>query len=122
MLQKKNSLSHQLRRVIFYGSVISTRQYNHGICTTPRKMTQISSIVNGFYTNHRDKEAYGDQGHTPWRKLYTNMIPKTRDDVGHNVTQTITFTRTTRTQPTNTYCIEKTEDDGDAYLKILEMS
>ena len=97
--QKKNSLSYQLRRV-FYGSATSTKQCNHGICTTPRRMTQ-TFIANRYYTNHNDAEACGDRGHTHWQRSYSNMIPMTRDDADTNVAQMITYSSTTRTHFTN---------------------
>ncbi len=79
-LHTKSSLSYQLRRVS-YGSATSTKQYNHGTCTTPRRMTQISFIVNRCYTTHHDAEACGDQGHTPWQRSYMIMILKTKNNV-----------------------------------------
>ena len=96
----KNSLSYQLRRVS-YGSATSTKQYNQGICMTPRRMTQIF-IVNRSYTNHHDADACGDRGHTPWQRSYMNMILKTKDNVATNVTHRIDSSSTTHTHSTNT--------------------
>ena len=61
-------------------------------------------------------------GHIPWRKSYTNTIPKTRDYAATLVHKVIITTNATRHHSSNIYCIEKTEDDGDAYSKIPEMS
>jgi hypothetical protein len=61
------------------------------------RTTGTSSLVNGFYTNHRDEEAYGDHGHTPWLKSYTNITLSTRDYAVTPVQQMITSTRITRT-------------------------
>ena len=97
--QMKNPRSYQLRRVS-YGSATSTKQYNHGICMTPRRMTE-TFIANRCCTNHHNAEASGDRGHTPWQRSYTNMIPKTRDDVVTNAIHRIDSTRTTRTHSTN---------------------
>jgi hypothetical protein len=72
--------------------------------------------------NHHDAEAYGDRDHTPWRKSYTNMTPRTRDYAVTLVQQMTTTTNATRHHSNNTYCTEKAEDDGDAYLKMPEMS
>ena len=99
----KTSMRHQLRRVICYASAMLKGQYNHRTSLTLTRTTETLSNLNRGYMNHQDAEAYGDQGHTPWRKSYTNMIPKTRGNVVKPVHQMITITKTTRTQPTNTY-------------------
>ena len=79
VLQKKNSLSHQLRRAIFYASATLRKQYSRHTSMTLTRTTETLSILNGGYMNHHDAEAYGDRDHTPWRKSYTNMTPRTRD-------------------------------------------
>ena len=98
--QTKNSRSCQLRRVS-YGPATLTKQYNHGICTTPKMMTQ-TVIANRFYTNHHDAEVCGDRGYTPWQRSYMNMILKTKDNVVTNTIHRIESSRTTRTHSTNT--------------------
>ena len=49
------------------------------------------------------------------------MIPKTRGNVVIPAQQTITFTRTTRTQPINTKFTWTTEADGDTCTRTQEM-
>ena len=50
------------------------------------------------------------------------MIPRMRDFAATLAQQVIISTKTTRHHSNNTYCIEKTEDDEDAYSKTPETS
>ena len=81
---------------------ISNIEYNHGICTTPRRTTQTSFIANRFYTNHHDAEACEDRGQSYWQRSSMNTILKTKDNnVVTNANHRIDSSRTTRTHSTN---------------------
>jgi hypothetical protein len=123
-LQKKNSLSHQLRRVIFYASATLRKQYfRHTSMTLTRttRTTETLSTLNGGYMNHHDAEAYGDRGHTPWRKSYTNMTPKTRSNVIANAHHKITIMRSHHTRSPNAKSIWTTKAGEDTCTPIQEM-
>ncbi len=100
-LQKRNSLSQMLRRVIFSASATLRKQYSRHTSMTLTRTTETSSISNRGCMNHHGAEACGGRDHTPWRKSYTNMTPRTRDYAVTLVQQMTTSTRITRTHSTN---------------------
>ena len=91
------------------------------IYMTPIKMTEIFT-PNTWYTTHHNAAANEHRGHTPWQRSYTNMRPRTRDNVDTNAIHRITIMRLHRTRSTNTICTWTTEAGEDTCTPIPGMS